>query len=175
MVLHCAGKPVRGATRVRAAAPEIGVSAVLAFDLGGTRLKSGAVGDDGAVLDLGATQVQGQPIVDLMLARADVLKVRHHAMACGVSVPGIVDGGRVVSLAGKHPGLEGLDIATTLTQTSSEAANHSLTLAAPGGTLSPNTAALSLSCAGAPAITTGCTSVGTSALSSPLIPFQLTG
>ena len=75
----------------------------------------------------------------------------------------------------KDSGDAGVEIATTLTQTSSEAANHSLTLAAPGGTLSPNTAALSLSCAGAPAITTGCTSVGTAALSSPLIPFQLSG
>jgi hypothetical protein len=75
----------------------------------------------------------------------------------------------------KDTGDAGVEIATTLTQTSSEAANHSLTLAAPGGTLSPDTAALSLSCAGAPAITTGCTSVGTAALSSPLIPFQLSG
>jgi glucokinase len=116
VVLDGAGKPVRGATRVSAAATEVDVSAVLAFDLGGTRLKSGAVGEDGVVLDLGTTQVQGQRIVDLVLKRADVLNARHHAAACGVSVPGIVDSGRVVSLAGKHPGIENVDIAAAVTE-----------------------------------------------------------
>jgi len=78
--------------------------------------EGGAVGDDGGVLDLGVARVQGLGIVDVMLGRAEVLKVRNDARACGVSVQGIVEGDRVVALAGKHPGREGLGIETTLTQ-----------------------------------------------------------
>ena len=91
-------------------------SSVLGFDLGGTRLKSGAVSEDGAVHDLRAEPISGRVALELLMERAGTLHARHGAVAAGVSVPGIVDRGRVVSLSGKHPGIEGVDVAAVMTE-----------------------------------------------------------
>ena len=88
-------------------------NSVLAFDLGGTRLKSGAV-REGVLRALATTEMKGRAAVEMLLESARELAPHHPPAAAGVSVPGIVDCGRVVSLAGKHPGLEGVDLAATL-------------------------------------------------------------
>jgi glucokinase len=91
------------------------MTAVLGFDLGGTRLKSAAV-DGAAVHDLRAITIADGQALQTLLDTAQRLQRDHPCHAVGLSVPGLVDNGRLVSLPGKHPGLEGTDLARALTR-----------------------------------------------------------
>lgn len=88
--------------------------AVLAIDLGGTRVKSGVVDEDGRVHHLRVDAVPPAHALDTVLASAIALHQRHGGTALGLCVPGIVDGGRLIALAGKLAGLEGVDLAAVM-------------------------------------------------------------
>ena len=90
---------------------------VLAFDVGATRLKASAVEGDqvGDVTFSPTRDLSGPAVVDLLVATAKELASAGAVDAVGVAVPGIVDGGSVISLAGKFEGLVGMDLAGTLT------------------------------------------------------------
>lgn len=87
---------------------------ILAFDLGGTRLKAGAVSeDDGSVVSFHAVDVAGE--LDRGLAAlTDTGRAVIEQTKCsgvGLCVPGLVDErGIVVSLPGKFDGIEGFDL-----------------------------------------------------------------
>lgn len=90
---------------------------VLAFDLGGTRLKTAAF--DGATPDaVDARDVSGSiddVLAALEAAGREALGGRVPT-AVGLAVPGLVHDGVVVSLPGKHPGIEGCDLVGFLTR-----------------------------------------------------------
>ena len=79
---------------------------ILAVDLGGTRLKS-AVLSGGVPGPVTAVEHGGEWLDALREASAG-------ASAVAMCVPGLVSGGRVVSLPGKLPGIENADIAGLL-------------------------------------------------------------
>lgn len=80
----------------------------LAADLGGTRLKAGLL-VDGAPVDVAVVE-HGRDWLPAL--RAAVASSGADELA--LCVPGVVDGGRVVSLPGKLPGLENADLAVLL-------------------------------------------------------------
>jgi glucokinase len=95
---------------------------VLAFDLGGTRLKAGVVDvDDGSVHGFTTADVHGLG-ADAALAEVD--RVGHALLGndlvvsqpegVGLSVPGIVDDGTITSLPGKFDGIVGRDLRALL-------------------------------------------------------------
>lgn len=91
---------------------------ILAFDMGGTRLKAGVVSsEDGSVSELDSVEVDG----DLERALSALTEIGRRLMknepcsGVGLSVPGLVDErGFVVSLPGKFEGIEGFDLASFL-------------------------------------------------------------
>ena len=90
---------------------------VLAFDVGATRLKASTVEGErvGEVTTRPTRDLTGPAVVELLVATATELAAPASVDAIGVAVPGIVDGGSVISLAGKFEGLIGTDLAATLT------------------------------------------------------------
>lgn len=98
------------------------MTAVLAFDLGGTRLKAAVVDvDHGAVTGFTTADVHGTA-ADTALAQLDAvgrdLLAEHHEAVHGVglSVPGIVDDGTITALPGKFEGIVGRDLRAVLSQ-----------------------------------------------------------
>lgn len=89
-------------------------SAVLAFDLGGTRLKGGVVDPDGSVRDIVAVALGDRRALDVLLDSARALRQRQPCLAAGLAVPGVIEDGRSVSLPGKLPGIEGVDLESVL-------------------------------------------------------------
>lgn len=97
------------------------MTAVLAFDLGGTRLKAGVVDvDDGSVDGFTTADVHGLG-ADAALAEVD--RVGHDLVngdhsrgvgGVGLSVPGIVDDGTITALPGKFDGIVGRDLHAVL-------------------------------------------------------------
>ncbi|MFT5221716.1 MAG: glucokinase [Glaciecola sp.] len=94
---------------------------VLAFDLGGTRLKAGIVDRAGHVLNV----VEPVPVagLDAVTALAEVERLGRMLLAesggvdaIGLGVPGLVTDGRVHSLPGKFPGITDLDLGADLTE-----------------------------------------------------------
>lgn len=97
------------------------MGSVLAFDLGGTRLKAGVI-DSGAVLAAATAPVAGlsadQALPVLRSTGQDLLaRVATAPTATALAVPGIVDHGRVLVLPGKFAGIVGLDLAAWLADT----------------------------------------------------------
>jgi glucokinase len=90
---------------------------VIAFDVGATRLKSATVEDGrvGDVITRPTRGLAGPAVVELLVATATELAATSDVDAVGVAVPGIVDDGRIVALAGKFDGIVGADLAGTLT------------------------------------------------------------
>ncbi len=93
--------------------------AVLAFDLGGTRLKAGLVSSDDdvermEVAELGAAT--GDEAVDVVVRTGTALLEDGEVVAgVGLCVPGLVDDdGRIVDLPGKFPGIVGIDLRARL-------------------------------------------------------------
>ena len=86
---------------------------VLAFDLGGTRLKAG-IARDGHIGDQVAVDIEGDPAA-AVIAHGRRFLARTACAAVGLCVPGLVDDGVLVSLPGKHAGLEGTDLRAMLT------------------------------------------------------------
>lgn len=78
---------------------------VLCFDLGGTRLKSGIV-RDGQVDRMEVSDI-GRAPMEAVAAAGKRLLVTARCDAVGLCVPGLVEDGVLVSLPGKHDGLEG--------------------------------------------------------------------
>jgi glucokinase len=93
-----------------------GVTAVLAFDLGGTRLKASLVTDlsPGPIAVEPSEGLSGMQAVSLITATGRAIAGGAHVDAVGIAVPGLVDRGRVVALPGKFPGLCDLDLAAEL-------------------------------------------------------------
>lgn len=91
---------------------------VLAFDLGGTRLKAGIV-VDGAVLDHDTRTVPPDfaGAWQILLEIGERLALSHAFDAVGLCVPGIVEHGTITSLPGKLEGIVGVDLVARLTQT----------------------------------------------------------
>ena len=93
---------------------------VLALDLGGTRLKAGLV--DGATAQVHAAttaptkDLDGDAALELLRRMATELLDGQRVAGIGVCVPGVVDGGRIVSLPGKFPGIVNRDIGAGLAQ-----------------------------------------------------------
>lgn len=91
--------------------------AVLAFDLGGTRLKAGVVTGD-AVEDLVAVPVErpgdAAAVLAQMVSVGRELGSRHRVEAAGAAVKGVVAGGRVVEVNEPLRALSGADIAGEL-------------------------------------------------------------
>lgn len=92
---------------------------VLAFDLGGTRLKAGVV--DGpraarAVVGVGAWPVgeTADSALEVLHEVGRKLAERRDLDCVALCVPGLVEEGVVVSLPGKLPGLEGRDLAALM-------------------------------------------------------------
>jgi glucokinase len=90
---------------------------VLAFDVGGTRLKAAVVQDGRAAepVSRSTAGIDAAAVVPLLVAVANDLAPGGDVDAVGVAVPGIVDDGRVLSLPGKFDGLVGHDVAGALT------------------------------------------------------------
>ena len=90
---------------------------VLAFDVGATRLKAATVDDGnvGEVTTRPTRDLSGPAVVELLVTTATELAASEGVGAVGVAVPGIVDDGKVISLAGKFEGLVGNDLAATMT------------------------------------------------------------
>lgn len=91
---------------------------VLAFDLGGTRLKVGLVDTStGVVKDAPPVDVAGaaaeEALTLLERVGADLVGATD-LDAVGLGVPGLVEGGVVHALPGKFPGIEGIDLAGRL-------------------------------------------------------------
>lgn len=91
---------------------------ILAFDMGGTRLKAGVVSsEDGSVSAFDSVEVGGE-LERALSAVTEVGGSLIKKAACsgvGLSVPGLVDErGFVVSLPGKFEGIEGFDLASFL-------------------------------------------------------------
>lgn len=87
---------------------------VLAFDLGGTRLKAGLVdGERVALMDERASP-PGDAALETLVATGRELLAGARPDAVGLAVPGLVSDGEVVSLPGKHEGLVGIDLAKGL-------------------------------------------------------------
>ena len=91
---------------------------VLAFDVGATRLKVATVDDGnvGTVTTRPTRDLSGADVVELLVTSAREAAGGGSVDAVGVAVPGIVDGGRVVSLPGKFEGLVGTDLAGGVTE-----------------------------------------------------------
>lgn len=86
---------------------------IAAFDVGGTRMKYALV-VDGRVVQVHAKSTAGlggPAAVELLSATVRELAADGGLDGVGVALPGIVDGGRVVVLPGKFPGLVGIDVA----------------------------------------------------------------
>jgi glucokinase len=88
------------------------MTTVVAFDVGGTRLKAGVV-VDGAVGEVLSRPTAGLGAGALIALLIDTLAdvAAGSVDAVGLAVPGIVDEGRVVALPGKFDGLVGRDLA----------------------------------------------------------------
>ena len=84
------------------------MTAALAVDLGGTRLKAGRL-VDGIPVGVGVLEHGGQWLEALRSVVADAA-----ADEVALCVPGIVGDGRVLALPGKLPGIEGVDLADLL-------------------------------------------------------------
>ncbi len=87
---------------------------ILAFDMGGTRLKGGVVStEDGSVSSFGFVDVGGnfeRALAGLVEMGRGLTEVEA-CSSVGLSVPGLVDeSGMVVSLPGKFEGIEGFDL-----------------------------------------------------------------
>ena len=89
----------------------------LAFDLGGTRLKAGLVGDDGRPGELIVVPTPAASEVAGLLAEVGgKLLDGERAQGAGLCVPGLVSEGRVRALPGKLDGIVGVDLAGMLEQ-----------------------------------------------------------
>ena len=92
------------------------MTAVLAFDLGSTRLKASLVTD----LSAGPVTVEpsegctGAEAVALPIATGRAIAGGARVDAVGMAAPGLVDDGRVVALPGKFAGLTDVDLAAEL-------------------------------------------------------------
>ncbi len=93
-------------------------SGVLAFDLGGTRLKAGIV-VGGAVVDRDTRAVPPDfaGAWQVLLETGLRLAASHAFDAVGLCVPGIVEHGRIISLPGKLAGSVGIDLGERLGET----------------------------------------------------------
>jgi glucokinase len=93
-----------------------GVTTVLAFDLGGTRLKAALVTDlsPGPVTLDSTEALTGAQALELAINSARSVTAGAPIDAVGIAVPGLVDSGRVVALPGKFPGLTDIDLAAEL-------------------------------------------------------------
>ena len=93
---------------------------VLAFDLGGTRLKAGVVDAATGTVKRATTAPTGgdaEAAFDAVRAAGRELIGDRCPDGVGLSVPGLVDdGGRVVSLPGKFDGIVGRDLPQVLSQ-----------------------------------------------------------
>jgi len=91
---------------------------VVAFDLGGTRLKAGIVeagtGTVAAFTTAATAGLAAAPALKTLEETGAALLDQHDAEAIGLAVPGIVDDGRIVALPGKFEGIVGLDLAGEL-------------------------------------------------------------
>lgn len=87
---------------------------ILAFDMGGTRLKAGVVStEDGKVSAFDSVEVGGvfERALDALAEMGRGLTKEISCSGVGLSVPGLVDErGIVVSLPGKFDGIEGFDL-----------------------------------------------------------------
>jgi glucokinase len=93
---------------------------VLAFDLGGTRLKAGIVeagtGSVRAFTTVPTAGRSGAEALDVLQETGARLLADDAAEAVGLSVPGIVDDGRIVALPGKFDGIVGTELDRHLTR-----------------------------------------------------------
>lgn len=90
---------------------------VLAFDLGGSRLKAGLVE---AARVTAARTVPAPPVDELVAGLrglGDALLAGERATRVGLCVPGLVERGTVVALPGKLDGIAGIDLARLLRET----------------------------------------------------------
>lgn len=89
---------------------------VLAFDLGGTRLKAGLVAPGGRVerIETMPTSGTAEAALDAIRSLGSRIADGRPVDAAGLCVPGLVDGGRVVALPGKLAGIVGVDLAAML-------------------------------------------------------------
>lgn len=91
------------------------MNSVLAFDVGGSRLKAGVVSlEDGAVSHVVVDGVGGAPagtVLDAVARLGDGLLSSFECCGAGMCLPGLVDEqGTVVSLPGKLDGVVGVDL-----------------------------------------------------------------
>ncbi|HUQ40826.1 MAG TPA: ROK family protein [Acidimicrobiales bacterium] len=96
---------------------------MIALDLGGTRLKAGRVDAAGLVVERleprpsGSTWDEARESVEKAVAelgRGDDDGDERGGEAVALAMPGVIHGGRVLSLPGKFPGAEGFDVASWL-------------------------------------------------------------
>ncbi len=87
---------------------------VLAFDLGGTRLKAGLVEDGAVVAHEERPSPAGDAALEELTAVGRALLGDGTPDGVGLAVPGLVEDGAIVSLPGKLQGLAGLDLAKGL-------------------------------------------------------------
>lgn len=87
---------------------------ILAFDLGGTRLKAGVVSGDGATWVVGPVKVVASSPDVLDAMRSISAELAGNCDTAGLCVPGVVVNGVLESLPGKLAGLEGTDLARWL-------------------------------------------------------------
>lgn len=90
---------------------------LLALDAGGTRLKAGVV-SSGEVVRSETVEIAGAPLLEVVERTGHRLLGDERGWdAVGLSVPGLVDeNGTLVSLPGKHEGLEGTDLRRALAE-----------------------------------------------------------
>lgn len=87
---------------------------VLAFDLGGTRLKWGWVDENHAASEVTAAPLEGRTALDVLVETATAAAAERQFAMGGLAMPGVVDKGVSIALPGKLAGLEGVDVATAL-------------------------------------------------------------
>ncbi|MGH2808937.1 MAG: ROK family protein [Actinomycetota bacterium] len=88
---------------------------LLAIDAGGTRVKAGVV-SSGKLIRFETIELDGTPLLEVVeRVGRDMLGPGEAWDSVGLSMPGLVDeDGRLVSLPGKHEGLEGTDLRAEL-------------------------------------------------------------
>ncbi|MHB8508147.1 MAG: ROK family protein [Candidatus Dormibacteria bacterium] len=94
---------------------------VLAFDIGGTRVKAGVVDPAGGVVAEVSTAPAGETLAEAMTAvtrlGGDLLR-RHSCSLVGICLPGIIDAeGRIIVIPGKLLGAAGTDVRAIAAET----------------------------------------------------------